>query len=130
MVFLIAQPTVPKDGKMPNLEPLAEFGDVKVLVEAGDYPSFRPDLALEKISERLANFDAENDYLAWAGGDTLAALITGMVLAERGHRYVRWLRFERARTEGGGRDNNNGKYTPIDVLVLTKDPTKEATHGY
>jgi hypothetical protein len=117
-VFLIAQPSVARDGKMPNLEPLAEYGDVKVLVEAGDYPSFRPDTALAKITERLSDFDAEHDYLAWAGGDTLAAVITGMVLSTMGHKYVRWLRFERGRTEDGKRDGNNGKYTPIDVLVL------------
>lgn len=117
-VFLIAQPTIPKDGKLPDLTPLAEWGEITVLVEAGQYPSFKPAEAWQRVLSRLENFDAENDFLCWAGGDTLAAVLCGSALRHLGHRAFRWLRFERARKEGGGRDNFTGSYTPVDIQLL------------
>lgn len=118
-VFLIAQPTIPKDGKLPDLTPLAEYGDIKVIIDGGEYPSFKPGAAWIRVSERLADFDAEHDYVAWAGGDTLSAVMVGSVLTQLGHRMFRWLRFERAVDPTTKRRvNNTGKYTPVEVTLL------------
>src|SRR4051812_33365204 len=110
-VFLIATPTVSKKGEFPKLEPLSEFGDIKIVVENGDYPSFKPEKIFKKVVDRLKDFDAEKDYLAWAGGDTLAAFMAGFALAQMGHHSFRWLRFERGVDRATGkRTNENGKY--------------------
>jgi hypothetical protein len=117
-VFLIAQPTIAKNGQLPDLTPLAEFGDVTVVVEAGEYPSFKPGETWDRVAARLADFDAELDYVTWAGGDTLAAVMVGAALAQRGHRMFRWLRFERRNLPNGGRDNSRGHYNPVEVQLL------------
>lgn len=117
-VFLIAQPTIAKNGRLPDLTPLADYGDVTVLVEGGEYPSFRPGETWQRVAARLQDFDAEADYLAWAGGDTLAAVMAGAALVALGHRTFRWLRFDRAHTRDGGRDNNSGAYVPVEIQLL------------
>lgn len=118
-VFLIAQPSIPKNGRFPDLAPLAEYGDIKVVIEIGDYPAFKPGEAWQRVARRLQDFDAERDYLAWAGGDTLSALMAGAALTQMGHRRFRWLRFERGvNKETGERDPSTGKYTPVDVQLL------------
>jgi hypothetical protein len=117
-VFLIAQPTVSKNGRLPDLTPLAHYGDVRTIIEGGDYPSFRPDRAVAKIADRLQTFDPDNDFLAWAGGDTLAAVLVGAAIAKNGITTFQWLRFERARDrETGERDNFRGEYTPVRVCI-------------
>lgn len=117
-VYLIAQPTVPKSGKLPDLTPLSDYGDIVVVIEAGDYPSFKPGDAWNRILRRMCNFDAENDYIVWAGGDTLSSVLVGQALSRMGHRAFRWLRFERARKPNGDRDPSRGNYTVIDVQCL------------
>ena len=113
-VFLIAQPTIAKNGHLPDLTPLADYGEVTLVVEVGERP------------DRLKDFDAETDYLVWAGGDTLSAVMAGAILTQLGHRFFRWLRFERGRRKGvaeaGGqarveRDDNRGWYTPVEVML-------------
>jgi len=122
-VYLIAQPTVSGTGDFPKLKPLAEFGTIKVVVEAGDYPSFKPGPIFEKLVERLKDFDAENDYVAWAGGDTLSAVMVGSALAQMGHHSYRWLRFERGRDpQTKKRTDEGGSYTPVEVMTyIPKD---------
>lgn len=118
-VFLIAQPTIPKNGRLPDLTPLAEYGDIKVVIDGGEYPSFKPGKAWERISDRLKDFDAERDYVAWAGGDTLSAVMVGSALTQMGHRFFRWLRFERAvDPQTKERIDHTGKYTPVEISLL------------
>lgn len=112
-VFLIAQPTVTREGKMPNLEPLAEHGEVCTVLQAGDSPWAEPSRCMKIISARLLNFNAEEDSIAWAGGDTLAAVMVGAVLERYGHERVRWLRYERSQDPKTGRWVHEGaKYVP------------------
>ena|SRR5690242_10862319 len=118
-VFLIAQPTIPKNGQLPDLTPLADFGDIKVVIEAGDYPSFKPGEAWKRVNDRLRDFDAEQDYLVWAGGDTLSSVMAGAALTQMGHRRFRWLRFERGVVKSTGeRDNLRGKYSVVEISLL------------
>ncbi len=114
-VFLIAQPTIARSGSLPNLEPLGEHGNVKVLVPAGDRPTFQPTRTLEQIANRLKDFNPEEDFLVWAGGDTLAAVLTGVVLSDMGVERMRWLRYERGRNSDGTRTDAGAKYVPVEV---------------
>ena len=114
-VFLIAQPTVKRNGVQPDLTPLAKFGDVKVVLPSGDNPSRRPSQAVRVIDDRLRNFDPATDFLAWAGGDTLSAIMVGYLMAEYHINAFTWLRFDREREQGTGRRLDTGYYTPVVV---------------
>lgn len=127
-VYLIAQPTVSLDGKLPKLEPLAKFGQVRVLINPGEDPRYKPQRALDLITKRLQDFDAAEDYLAWAGGDTLAAVLTGIVLADmscaedKPFSSIRWLRWERGKDNAGRRTDVGGHYVPIIVPLPNPNP--------
>lgn len=112
-VFLIAQPTVTREGKMPNLEPLAEHGEIRTLLQAGlDNPWSEPARCMKIINARLLDFNPEEDSIAWAGGDSLALLMVGAVLERYGYNKVRWLRYERTPMPGGGWSHEGAKYIP------------------
>lgn len=119
-VYLIAQPTVKRNGVQPDLTPLAKFGDVKVVLPSGDNPSRRPSHAVRVIDDRLNNFNPDTDFLVWAGGDTLSAIMVGYLLAEYHITVFTWLRFDREREQGTGRRLETGYYTP--VAVDMRDP--------
>jgi hypothetical protein len=128
-VFLIAQPSVSKDGKFPRLELLAEHGEVHVLVAQGDQPSFKPNRTLNDILRQLAElYKPEEDYLVWAGGDTLAAVLLGVALERHGYRNIRWLRIDRPydpvqrkRVEEGA------KYVAVQFDLYPDDSTQVRT---
>lgn len=122
-VYLIAQPTVRRQGGAPDLTPLAKFGEVRVLVLSGEYPTYNASQVLEKMDKRLDSFDPHQDFLVWAGGDTLAAFMVGALLAnrfaeDRTITHFTWLRFERDRRADGSRDNERGEYVPIRVPLF------------
>lgn len=120
VVYLIAQPTVSRNKKPMDLAPLYEHGDVQVLCPAGDAPTFTPVRCVEVMEQRLVNFDPTCDFLVWAGGDTLAAVMAGMLLAEAGHYTFTWLRWERDRTDDGGR-LETGRYRPVRIDISEED---------
>lgn len=118
-VYLIAQPTVARNGSTPDLRPLAEHGEIRVLIAAGEYPTFHPERCRRLIEDRLKHFNPETDFLAWAGGDTLAAVMAGMVLADMADENdwptFRWLRYERGKDAEGRRTEVGAHYAPIEV---------------
>jgi hypothetical protein len=118
-VYLIAQPTISRHGRqlLQNPAPLTRYGDLKVLVLSGEFPSFNPERVLSLIRERLAKFDPTTDYLVWAGGDTLAAVLAGVALTQLGHTRVQWLRFDRGRdpADPDTRTDHDGRYIPVDI---------------
>lgn len=113
VVYLIAQPTVSRHKKPFDLSPLYEFGEVQVVCPLSDSPTFSPRKVLSTMEARLEHFDADQDFLVWAGGDTLSAVFVGMLLVEREVYSFRWLRFERDRETGSGRRLDTGKYVPV-----------------
>lgn len=123
VVYLIAQPTVSRSKKPLDLSKLYEHGEVQVLCPAGDSPSFSPLKCVETMEKRFAPFVPQVDFLVWAGGDTLAAVLAGMLLAEREIYQFQWLRWERDREEGSGRRLETGKYVP--VLIDLEEPDWE-----
>ncbi len=115
VVYLIAQPTVKRDGKLPNLEPLAVWGRVQVLLPAGDSPTFTPIRTYDRMEDRLQDYDPEKDFLVWAGGDTLAAVFLGGLLADMGIDKFTWLRYERPKLPDGSRTDVGAKYVPVTI---------------
>lgn len=121
VVYLIAQPTVSRNKKPLDLSKLYEHGEVQVLCPTGDSPSFTPVRCMDAMESRFAPYDPEVDFLVWAGGDTLAAVMAGMLLAEREVYEFRWLRWERDREEGSGRRLETGKYIPVTIDLAEPD---------
>ncbi len=124
-VYLIHQPSIAKRGPQPDLNKLAGHGELHMLIRAGEHVTRDPRRALRLITERLDGFDPLEDALVWLGGDTLAAVLVGVALAELGHEDVRWLWYDRPPLPGGGRDDAAGVYRPITVPLFTTDLTHD-----
>ena len=126
IVYLIQEPTVPKHSGRPiDTSPLLWWGKVRVLLERNQTASFRPAHAYAQVRERLKTFDPAKDFIAVAGGDNLAVILTGAVLAQMGHDHFYYLRFERTRLPDGTRDPASGSYHPLRV-PLTPDSAQAA----
>lgn len=122
VIYVISEPSVPKQatGRMIDLSPLAEYSqDIRYLVLRGQAPTFAPDGLYAQVRASLARFDPDRDYLTWAGGDALAAVMAGRALADLGITRFRWLRHERSKLPDGRRDPSRGRYVPI--WLETKD---------
>ena len=72
------------------------------------------------MASRFQGFNPDTDFLVWAGGDTLAALLVGMLLMEREVYRFQWLRYERKRLDDGSRTDEGAAYVPITVDL--RDP--------
>lgn len=120
-VYLIMQPSVKGNGETPDLKNLSDYGDVRVLVNAGEYPTKQPKRCLRLIEKRLVDFDPRRDYLVWAGGDSLAAILTGVVLADRNWEAIQWLRYDRPRGPDGRRTDVGAKYVPTTVPLFSDE---------
>jgi hypothetical protein len=127
-VYLIAQPTVKRGGELPDLTPLAQYGDVKVLINSGEYPALHPERCRDLIEKRLETFNQDRDFIAWAGGDTLAAVFTGIVLERMGLDRIKWLKFQRGWDNDGERDPKKSFYR--EVVVPLCEVYEEPETGY
>jgi hypothetical protein len=128
-VFLIAQPSVTKEGGFPKLDGLGEFGEVHVLVVQGDSPSFKPEKTLSDILRQLGElYNPAEDFVAWAGGDTLAAVLTGVALERQGHNEMTWLRYDRPYDQAARKRTDVGaKYVPVKITLYHEDRPQEQT---
>jgi hypothetical protein len=122
VVYLVQEPSVPKHtGRKMDLTPLTWWGKVKILMERNQTASYNPPAALLQLQERLKDFDPDKDYVAVAGGDSLAVILVGAALAQGQHTFFHYLRFERTMLPGGGRDPASGSYTPIRVPLTSTE---------
>ena len=127
VVYLIAQPTVSRNkSKNFNLDPLYDHGEVQVVLPMGDSPTFTPEKCMDVIERRLEAFDPSIDFLVWAGGDTLAAVMVGMALVNRDIWAFQWLRYERARLADGTRTDEGAAYVPVTIDLAQPEPYEEA----
>jgi len=121
-VFLIAQPSVSREGHFPRLEGLAEFGEVHTLLPDGNQPSFRPGKTMDALVKQLTELYSAGDYLVWAGGDTLAAFMAGVVMERLGVDEITWLRYDRPYDEELRRRTEKGaRYVPVKVTLYNMD---------
>lgn len=134
VVYLIAQPSLSRKKAPVNITPLYEHGELKLVLPQGDSPTFAPKKCIDLMGKRLfpeegEEYNPDYDYLVWAGGDTLAALLTGMLLAEREIWSFKWLRYERARLADGSRTDEGATYVPITVDLTDPQLGLEIAHG-
>lgn len=126
-VYLIAQPTVSRRKPPLVLNPLYEHGEVQVVLPMSDSPTFKPIKCYEVMEERLSRFDPNLDYIVWAGGDTLSAVMVGMILVNREEPVWKfnWLRYDRAKNADGSRSDVGAKY--VSVVIDLREPYIEET---
>lgn len=114
IVYLIQEPSVPKHtGRVIDITPLIWWGQVRTLMERSQTASFQSQAAYIQIETRLRDFQPDRDYIAVAGGDSLAVLLAGAAIANLGHEYFFYLRFERTKLPNGQRDPASGAYVPV-----------------
>lgn len=112
-VYVICEPSDRRDGTPAyDVSPAAVYGPIKYIIPRGHpSPSRDTSTALATIDEVLMDFDAGSDYILWAGGDPLAAVLVGHVLMDNVNSYS-YLRWEKNPTSIGG------NYVPVTVDIL------------
>jgi hypothetical protein len=108
-VYVICEPAPRRDGVPAyDVSPAAMYGPIEFVFRHGFMsPSRDPEKAIIHAREVLSRFDDAVDYVVWAGGDPLAAILVGSELAKvAAYRYLRW---EKSPTGTGG------NYVPVTI---------------
>lgn len=103
-----------------DVSPAAVYGEIRFVLSAGDRTSSNPELSLDKLRRSLREFNTREDFIVWAGGDSLSSIMTGMVLVELGITKFRYLRFEKNRNNRPGQPPT-GFYSPVEVNLEDKE---------
>lgn len=93
------------------------YGTLHFVISSKNAPTLTPGPAMVEARRNLKDFNPDQDYLSWAGGDPLAMMLVGFVLRDLGHKEVKYLRFDRERSLNGERLRGPGFYTPITVRL-------------
>lgn len=107
-----------------DVSPAAVYGDIRFVLSPSDRSCSNPELSLGKLFKELEEFRPREDFIVWAGGDPLSAILAGMVLAELGILKFRFLRFEKNRHTKPGQPVT-GFYSPVEVNL----EVEQDTHG-
>lgn len=107
-VFVIQNTRYPADVSPANI-----YGTVEYVLGTGDRTSSNPELSARKLFQALEVFDADKDFILWAGGDPLSCMLTGAVLAELGILRYKYLRFEKDRARATPGEPVTGYYVPV-----------------
>lgn len=92
-VYLVQQLKEIPGKAVRDLNPVLAYGAITTLIEPGDNPAINSETVRDKVANRLANFNAEVDYLVWVGGDPVGILIVTSELLRRGIKRFCWLRY-------------------------------------
>ena len=118
-VFILQPPTRKRD-----LSSAQRYGTIVYLIDDPEFqPSLFPAKALMEIVNRLREWDyhPERDYVVFAGGDSVGALMLGQITSAFGRvsrgntttKFYRTLRWDRELQPDGTRAG--GFYTPVVV---------------
>jgi len=128
-VYIINQPRDnPRAALGPSYDvsPAMQYGEIHFVFPTDDFPSPSADLdrAIEHAWKALADFDAETDYVVWAGGDPISMLIAAPILFDLAGDGVRYLKFERGRAPNGDKIQS-GYYSPKTVTLFNEETDDE-----
>lgn len=104
-VWLLQQPPIERD-----MSSAARYGVIRPILEANKRASILPGPCLNDIRLKLKDFK-DGDYVFFAGGDSNVLLLAGIVLAEKGAKHVRLMRWQK------GKDGEGGTYIPSEVRL-------------
>lgn len=97
-----------------DVSPAAVYGEIVFILSAGDRTCSNPEISMDKLTRGLENFNYREDFIVWAGGDPLSAIVAGAILFDLGITKFRFLRFEKNRGTKPGQQVN-GFYSPVEV---------------
>lgn len=103
-----------------DVSPAGVYGEIQFVLSAGDRTCSNPELSMERLRRALSDFDPIHDFVVWAGGDPLSAIVAGMVMLDLGIRKFRYLRFEKNRHTKPG-EPVTGFYSPVEVRLEEED---------
>jgi hypothetical protein len=99
-----------------DVSPAAVYGEIRFVLSAGDRTCSNPELSMERLRRAFYDFDPKMDFIVWAGGDPLSAIVAGMVMLDLGIKKFRYLRFEKNRNTKPG-EPVTGFYSPVEVRL-------------
>jgi hypothetical protein len=99
-----------------DVSPAAVYGEIQFVLSTGDRTCANPELSMHRLRQAFADFDPMHDYILWAGGDPLSAIVAGMVMIDMKIRQFRYLRFEKNRNTKPGQPVT-GFYSPVEVRL-------------
>lgn len=100
--------------KQADVTPANAYGTVEFVLGPGDMTSLSPDLAKAKLERCLAEYDPDEDYILWSGGDPLSLFLTGVILRQRKLSKIRYLRYEKPDPKRG---TSVPFYIPVSVTL-------------
>jgi len=117
--YLVQYPSNPK----VDLSLADRYGEILPVNHTSLNVSSTPGQALQNLRTALRNFNPEDDYLLWAGGDPMAIFLAGIAIGELGIEEFQVLVYNRIRDED--RNIIGGKYVP--TRIRTKQRVFEGT---
>lgn len=106
-VYVVNQPARRTTGVVYDISPATAHGPLDFIFTMHQpRPSSDPAWALNAAHEKLKDFDCQNDFILWAGGDPFSLAVVTAVLAE-GFETFSFLKWER------DRETHEGHYVPI-----------------
>ena len=102
----------------PDLAPAAKFGAVHFIFDADERPYASTFEAMDKIADRLQDFDPATDYICWSNAGDPAGMWLIMAYLGRHHPCFRVLYWSRGKGRDGNMTNENGYYFPIEIDQL------------
>lgn len=110
IVYVLQEPTSEKD-----FSSAVKYGKIVPIIGQHDKPSWNVNLALQKLSNALKNYNPETDYICFPGGDPLVQLLAGIMLERHNVKEVNYLQWNRKRDVTGR--TTEGFYVPKKIQI-------------
>lgn len=100
--------------------PAEQYGQIRYIFEGSFSPSAQADKAISIAHKALENFNSDEDYIVWAGGDPAGMLIVGALA----YHYsldgdVKFLKWENNRDPETRQANGSGHYIPVTMRLAS-----------
>lgn len=114
IVYLLQEPTSEKD-----LSSAAKYGNIVPIIGSHEKPGWNIQVTLNKLKNKLQDYDPENDSICFPGGDPIVQLIAGIVLERLGFYEVTYLQWNRSR-DPNNNPTGSGFYVPKKIQLKPK----------
>lgn len=114
-VYLLQEPTSEKD-----LSSAAKYGRISPIIYAHEKPMQSIQQTMNRIYNCLEQFDPENDYICFAGGDPIIPFLAGVAMERIGFESVKYLVWNRDRGLDGSK-TGTGFYIPKSIPIFSNN---------